>query len=110
MFERCFPDFHFRQHITNEDFENVDMPINIVLQWFSICSFGKPRFATLCTTNYSDEGRVDVDRKVCVAAIQGHFIAEAIGFWRLLGWCKVDQSFTGIQILFGFHQTSHAKI
>ena len=70
VFQRCFPEFPFRQHITNNDWGDVDIPANIVLQWLSICSFGRPRFATLCTAKCNDEGRVVVDWKIGVAAIQ----------------------------------------
>ena len=102
VFEACNI-FTLRRNVANAGWHDVDIPINFGLQLLSICSFQRPRCATLCTTKYNAERRVVVDRKIGVAAIQGHTIAEASSFWRLLGWRKVDQSFKGIYIFFGFH-------
>ena len=91
IFEACNI-FTLRQNVTNADWHDIDTPIDLAIQWLGICSFERPRYATSCITKYNDAGRVVVDRNIGVAALQGHTIAEASSFWRLLGWTKVDRS------------------
>ena len=85
VFEACNI-FTLRQGVTNADWHDFDIPIIVAIQWLSICSVERPRCVTLCTTKCNDAGRVVVDRKVGVAAMQGHSIAEASSFWRLWNW------------------------
>ena len=72
------------------------------VKWLAICTFEKPRFATLCITKYSSQGKVEVDRNIGVAAIQGHPVVEAHSLWQLLGWRIVAQKLNGIHITLGF--------
>ena len=81
VFEACNV-FTLRQNVINADWHEVDIPINVAIQWLGISFFDRPRFSTLFTTKYNDAGRVVVDRKMGVAAIQGHTIAEAASLWR----------------------------
>ena len=89
-FEAC--NFYtLRQNVTIAEWYDIDIPIDVAIKWLGICFFDRPRCVTLCATKYNDVGRVVVDRKVGVAAIQGRTVAEASSFWRLLGWTKVNQ-------------------
>ena len=88
-------------------------PIQYALQFISRISFEKPRFAKLCSTKYEvgadNVGRIVIDQVIGITAIQGHTVANSAESYRLLGWRKVDQSFTGIHIFHGYHQTSHTN-
>ena len=69
--------------VTNADSDDVDIPSDVAIEWLSICTFDKPRCATLCTTKHNEAGKVEVDRKIGVAAIQGHTVAEAHSFFAI---------------------------
>ena len=90
------------------DWDTVDIPVNLAFKWLAICTFEKPRFATLCTTRYTSVGRVELDRKIGIAAIQGHTVVDAHSFWQLLVWRIVHKRYNGIHCTFGFHATTAA--
>ena len=75
--------FKLRVSVTNADWDNVDIPPEVAIKWLAICTFDKPRCATLCTTKFNSAGKVEVDRTISFAAIQCHTVVEANSFRQL---------------------------
>ena len=46
--------FTLRQNVTNADWHDIDIPVDVAIQWLGICSFDRLRCATLCINKYND--------------------------------------------------------
>ena len=115
VFLACMSDCPIHPTVTWRDWEACCIPQDFGFKWVAICAFEKPRIAKLCSTKYERSGpdnkvgRIVVDKVIGIAAIQGHTHGESANNYKLLGWTKVDQAFTGTHIFFGFHQTTESK-
>ena len=93
--------------MSQRDWELAVIPEGYALKFLSVISVEKPRFAKLRSTKYEVDadnvGQIVVDHVIGITAIQGHTVADSAAQYRLLGLRKVDKSFTGIQIFYGFH-------
>ena len=74
-------DIHkLRIAVRASDWDTADIPADVALKFLAICTFEKQRFASLCTTKYNAAGKVEIDRKIGIAAIQRHTLVDAHSF------------------------------
>ena len=102
-------DIHkLRIAVRASDWDTADIPADVALKLFAICTAEQPRFASLCITQYNAAGKDEIDCKSCIAVIQGQTVVDAHSFLQLLGWRIVDQRFNDLHVTFGFHGSTAA--